>query len=441
MRLFSTFLYLLFIGTAIIFNSCDDTTNPPIDTPDPTVAGTAQLADWLDKVTTVAKRAGYNSPMASRILAYCSVAYYEGFAVGNADMPTLAGKLNRLDSLPQPALGEAYNYGIVATAATFKVASRMFQNDGQNNLLSLSSTFNSHMNSYFQSGMSQSMIDRSAALGYEIGDAINAWAAADNYNAAIEGNFSGGTGPDIWRPTPPNPTTPGLLPNWWLIRPFTFTFDEVFSLCPPESPTPFSLNDNSEYQLALADLMQATADLNSEQLTIARTWADTTGSFTISGHYSRILHGLIGQFNLNGKEAARAWAQVSLAMADMHILAYYWKYDIQRIRPISVIRFGLNPTWLSPVQNPPTPEFPSERAACATAAANIFTDLFGSKAFTDATYSTSGLSNRSFTDFGQMANEASMAQLYGGTELRATVDKSRGMGTCIAARVKAKFQP
>lgn len=425
---------------AIGFSACDDPTTPPIDTPDPTVAGTAQLADWVDKITTIAKRAEYNGPMASRILAYCSVAYYQGFAVGNADMPTLVGKLNRLDSLPQPALGEAYNYGIVATAATFKVASRMFQNDGQSNLLSISSTFNSHMNSYFQSGMSQSMIDRSAALGYEIGDAINVWAANDNYNAAIEGIFSGGTGPEVWRPTPPS-NTAGLLPNWWLIRPFTFTFDEVFSLCPPDAPTPFSLNDNSEYQLALADLMQATSDLNTEQLTIARTWADTTGSFTVSGHYSRILHGLINQFSLNGKEAAQAWAQVSLAMADLHILAYYWKYDLQRIRPVSVIRYHIDPNWLSPVQNTPAPEFPSERAACATAAANIFTDLFGDKAFNDATYSTSGLGSRSFTGFGQMAQEAGMAQLYGGTELRATVDKSRGMGECMAARVKSKFQP
>lgn len=433
------FAPLLFMAL-IVSQSCDDGIVPPPVLPDDSVSGKAELQEWLEDATEILHRTGYNGPMASRIMAYTAIAYYEGFAVGFDDMPTLAGKLNGLDSLPRGAVGETYNYALVSAASTMKVMSKMFQNDGDNNLLQISTTFNSMVNRYTQYGVSQNVIDRSVLLGYAIGDGIIAWINEDNYNEAIEGTFAGGTGADIWRPTPPS-NYGGLLPNWWVIRPFSYTFEELFAICPPDAPTPFSLNANSEYMLALEDILQVTANLNTDQQNMAGYWADERNSFSISGHYANILSQLLSQADdVDGKEAARTFAQLSIALADIHIAAWQVKYDVQRIRPVSVIRYQIDPDWLSPIAAMPAPEFPSERAACAEAAKAIFIANLGDMAFTDSTYYTSDMGVRTFTGFAQMADEASLAQVYAGTELRATTEKSRYSGQCMADRVRALFQ-
>lgn len=397
-----------------------------------------QLGEWMEQLTAIIRSTNMSGPQASRILAYASIAYYQGYALSSDDMRSLVGQLQGLDALPEPDPELSYNYGVIAEAAMHRTLAHHFEDAPINIKLVLSSTYSSHERDYAAIGVSEAVIDRSREFGWLIGDAINEWSASDGYDQMLQCTKTLPLGPQYWKPTLTAFSGPELA-CWGDIRPFTFTNDQLITLCHPGLPEDFSTEPQTQYENDLLELIEYRANLNSEQEAIAKFWNDGSGSFTVPGHYVSILAQLIDQNLLDGKETVTAWAQLCIAMADTYVSTYKLKYTYFTVRPITVIRANNDPSWESFLLNPATPEFPSLRATMAYSATQVLINLYGDIEFRDNSQAIFNLDERHYLSFTAMAEEAAYSRLYAGTNLRSTLDRSEYHGRCIAQRANELF--
>jgi len=70
----------------------------------------------------------------------------------------------------------------------------------------------------------------------------------------------------------------------------------------------------------------------------------------------------------------------------------------------------------------------------SAAAAQVFTDLFGTVAFVDHTHEDRGLDARSFGAFFAAAEEAATSRLYGGIHFEAAIVRGLEQGRSIGSR-------
>jgi hypothetical protein len=68
----------------------------------PEITSPSHVAEWLEQLSAIIRFTNTSGAEASRILAYSSIAYYEGYALGFDDMRSLVGQLEGLDVLPLP---------------------------------------------------------------------------------------------------------------------------------------------------------------------------------------------------------------------------------------------------------------------------------------------------------------------------------------------------
>ena len=75
----------------------------------PEVTSPSHVAEWLEQLRAIIRFTDTSGAEASRILAYSSIAYYEGYALGFDDMRSLVSQLEGLDALPSPNQNQTYN--------------------------------------------------------------------------------------------------------------------------------------------------------------------------------------------------------------------------------------------------------------------------------------------------------------------------------------------
>ena len=402
-------------------------------------ASPAQLAEWLEQLPAIVRVTQLSGPETSRMLAYASIAYYEGYALGYDDMRSLVGQLQGLDQLPTPDPNLGYSYGIVSESAMRTVLLNQFQNAPSNIKNVINSTYSDHEREYAVAGIGEVVVNRSRAFGELLGDALNVWADSDGYLDVLDCSSTIPTGPSYWRPTPPS-FDDAEFACWGNIRAFTFSPDQLTMLCNPGVPIPVSTQGGTAYQTDVDEVIALNADLALEQQVIANFWRDDEGTFTVPGHYTSILGQLVSQNLLDGKQAITAWTQLCIAMADTYVSTYKLKYTHYRPRPLTFIQANSNVNWESYLTNPNTPEYPSLRSTMAYAATQVFINLYGNGlAFTDDTQSIFNMEERTYSSFTEMANEVVMSRLYAGTNLRTTLESSEYHGRCIAQRANELF--
>lgn len=395
-----------------------------------------QLSEWIEQLGAVIRATNTQGEEASRILAYASIAYYEGYALSSESMRTLVGQIEGLNSLPQPDSALAYNYGVIAEAAMYKVIAEMFSNAPTNIQLVLSSTYTDHERDYITIGVAEAIVNRSRDFGTSIGQAIIDWSHEDGYDNLGNCATTVPSGQNDWQPTPPGFSAAQYV-CWGDLRAFTFTPAELITLCHPGIPNEVTTQAHSD---AVTEIYELGNNINPAQAEIARFWHDANGTFTVPGHYISILADLIDQNLLNGEETVTAFAHLCVAMADTYISTYKLKYTYFRPRPITTIQESIDGNWESEMNCPATPEFPSMRATMAYAAAQVFTNRYGSLEFRDDTYtSILNIDERIYSSFNEMADEAALSRLYAGTNIRLTIDKSEYHGRCIAQRANELF--
>lgn len=395
---------------------------------DPTVA-----TDWMLLIYELVRDEVVNAPAASRVYAYSAVALYEAVVFGMPQNFSIGGQVAGLPLLPYPEDGLEYDWPSVANASISTVVHGLFE-DGSDETHARIDAMREQQTTARTAATDAEVVERSLALGDEIGAALLVWIADDNYEATRILEYDPPTGdPSWWVPTGEGMTA--LEPFWGQIRPFGLSFYEQCSI---PMRMPFSTEPDSTFYQQAAEVMQTSDRLTDEQREIARFWVDTPGiTGAPSGHWVLIETQIAEQLGLDLARTSEMYVLVGMALADSFISAWYVKYQVNLLRPVTYINQYIRRNWAPYIQSPPFPEYPSGHSVASGAAAEVLTTMFGQVAFTDRTPIINGheLIQRSFTSFHAAASEAAISRMYGGIHFRAAIELGVDHGRCIGQTV------
>ena len=405
--------------------------------PLPALAGDGRdvMLTWYKLVLELVRHTPtYSPPVASRAFAYLGVTSYEVMASGRPEMQSLAGQLTDLAPLPAPA--GVVDEGVVMHAALAQSVRAFFGNTGPSGQQAMD-RMDDALRAAVVAGLPDAVVARSAAHGRAIAGAIWLWSEADGgavvQNMGFPREHSVSTKPGAWVPTSRivQQQAP-LLPDWGRNRTFAMPAGTTCGLPPPMD---YSEESGSAFMLQAREVHDITARLTDEQKTIARFWADDPMlSPTPPGHWISIALTLIAAENLNGPQAADILARVGVSLADSFIGCWATKFQYDTVRPVTVIKALIDPTWEPLLITPPFPEYPSGHSTQSGAAAAVLTAIFGAAhAFDDPTHEDDGMPTRHYPSFRAAAEEAAMSRLYGGIHFRAAIEQGLAQGECIGA--------
>ena len=395
------------------------------------VNGESQLmSDWLRlQQRLIRATKGVPHVAYSRHFAYTSIAVYESLAGGDASYRSLAGQLDGLRALPKPESGAKYCWPASANAA-FATMFRSFYISAINKKHLIDSLENTYAAMYEHTGYTKEEVDRAAAFGKSMAQAILLWAESDGYNKQCPA-FQPLTGEGKWIATPPAFGAPAL-PYWMDNRRM------VASNVSLKAPIQFNKEKSSEFYKMVSEVYNVSRELTEEQKNIAWFWDDSPNGkyFSVFGHWASILAQLIDRNELGLMTTAEAFAKMSISQYHATIACWKGKYEYALLRPVTYIQKYIDEGWTPLIETPPHPEYPAAHAAFSSAAANALTDVFGKNApFTDHSYDDLGIKSRSFKSLEEAAHEAGLSRLYGGIHYRPSIDAGYLLGKAVAEDV------
>jgi hypothetical protein len=390
----------------------------------------------VDQLTQLIIYDAFSPPVVSRIYGYTALAAFEAVRFKDKRYRSIAEQMPGFNAMPKPQKGKDYNYTLAASKAFFTVAYKVtFSVDTLKK-------YEDKVFAMYRSNLDDSTYTRSIAYGEKIGMAILARANNDGY-AKSRGKvrFLGSSDDGKWRPTPPD-YLEGVEWCWGTQQLFVLKTPDDFPL--PQPPT-FSKDKKSEYFKQALEVYNQSKTLTPDQLEIAKFWDDNpfvlmhnghttfaTKKITPGGHWIGITAIACKKSGADAVKSAQAYALTSIALYDAFISCWQVKYSTKYIRPITVINQSIDPNWLSLLQTPPFPEYPSGHSAISGSAAVMLTHIFGDHFdYMD----TSDLKyigiQRHFTSFLQAADETSVSRYYGGIHFRNSVDQGAVQGRQI----------
>lgn len=399
-----------------------------LEKPDATVA-TAWMSLALELVQ---KTPGFSPPVASRVFGYLGVLMYEAVVPSLPERSSLVGQLPRLNTLPQPNLGQTYHWSTVANSALAHLMGRFFTSAGPEQSAKIA-VLDAHMQTVHRRFVDEATFERSAQHGRVLADAIYTWSLEDGAkNTSI---YTPSSASGSWQSTAPGHAGP-LLPGWGHNQLFVPT---TSADCRIPGPPPYNEAEESAFHTQALEVYAVSRTLTPEQREIALFWSDDPGqTATPAGHWIALLTQILKEQRVPLGMAVEAYAKLGIAVTDAFIACWRAKYDYDLLRPVTYIQRVKDADWLPLLNTPPFPEYPSGHSVQSAAAAEVLTDLFGpTRAFTDHTHETRSLPARSFTSFRQAASEAALSRLYGGIHFRAAIEDGLTLGRCIGVHVLA----
>ncbi len=378
----------------------------------------------------------YSPPVASRIYAYCNLAYYEAIWYSSKSSSSIIASLQNFDEAIPPKLSEVgIDYDLSATVAFFTTAKTLcFSKDSVDVKLK-------HYLNYFENKLPKDEYTSSVEFGKNIAAVILKRAAADNYKT-IKGlpKYSVVKQNNTWEQTPPD-YADAIEPNWSLLQPMLLDSNDMLCSLPPA----YNETKDSKYYKEVMEVFEISKTKTPAMDTTAKYWDDNpfvtehTGHFTAAtkkitpgGHWLGIASIICKQKNIDAITSAKAIALTSCAIYDGFIACWYMKYKTKMPRPITVIRKCINPNWNAYLQTPPFPEYTSGHSVISSAAAAVLTKILGSNiSFVDSTeYKYLGLV-KTFPSMDSAANQAGISRIYGGIHFRSAVENGKTQGTKI----------
>ncbi len=274
------------------------------------------------------------------------------------------------------------------------------------------------------------------ALGTSIAQGMLAWRAADMMLMMMT-NYTAGTNPGDWRPTPPG-YLPPMMPHWGMAPHFSLTDAMQFS--PPAPPELTS----ADYAAAVNEV-KAIGSATSTTRTPAQTqtvmfWTDMPGTVTTAGRWNQIARYTASLQTNSLVENARLFALLNISLADAGIASWNAKYTFNRWRPIAAIREAdtdgnpatdVDPTWTPLVMTPAFPEYVSAHSTFSAAAAGVLENVFGTNTLVFPVNEYMNPTNvRYYTRFSEAANEAGVERVWGG--LHFSTGNEQGLATGYA---------
>jgi hypothetical protein len=283
------------------------------------------------------------------------------------------------------------------------------------------------------------------ADGVKIGATVAAQMLAlrgNDGSAATPPAFIFDAAPGSYQKTPPNFPNP-VFTHWAFVIPFALQQASQFRPGPPPALTSgaYAATLNEVKAFGQAGGTAATAD----QTLTGRFW-----NGPIQNYWNEIAQTAAMDFQLTTARSARLFALLNLTFADSVIAFYDAKYTYKLWRPITGIRAAdtdgnpattADPAWLPVVTNTPAdPSYPGAHAVIGAAGAEILSAFLDQDRFrfTVTSEVLPGVT-RSFTEFSDAANEASLSRVFAGVHYRADLTTGRRLGRHVASYLLERF--
>src|SRR5262245_41890732 len=265
-------------------------------------------------------------------------------------------------------------------------------------------------------------------------------------------DFTGGTAPGDWRPTPSfigNPPAPPsfapMLTPWVAnVTPFTLkSGDQWRAKAPPALTSHEYTRDYNEVK-AMGERFSITR--TPEQTDFAIFWAANYAAL-----WNRVVRELAAAQVSNIGDSARLFALVSLSMADAGITAWDTKVAYIFWRPITAIRLGDNdtnprtvgdPNWQPLINTPNYPDYTSGANNVTGAATRALALYFGTDEMTFTVTTTNPMAiqqTRTYSRFSDAADDVVTARIYQGIHFRFADAEARKQGRHVAQWAFAHF--
>ncbi|SHL66845.1 PAP2 superfamily protein [Chitinophaga jiangningensis] len=378
---------------------------------------------------------GFSPPVSARAIAYTGIALHEAVVGRSANAQTLGGQLNGLPPLPPPSKYKQYNWAIAANSALAYIIKQLFPNVSAANLQLINQLDSTNKVTY-ANNCSADVMARSVAYGEQVATLIYQWSLTDGGKDGYLNNFPADyippAGPGLWVPTPPA-FQRAMLPYWGNNRTMLKPHWTDAVAYPPVA---YSTDTASNFYKAARLVYQKGVAGTPAEKNIALYWADGAGTFTPPGHLIAIATQLIGDNQLSLSAAANLLAQVGISLNDGGIKCWKYKFHYNVLRPVTYIRSQIDSTWSPLIGTPPFPSYTSGHATFTSAAGNVMAAKFGSSyAFTDQQKVPEGFAPRSFSNFNQMIDEASISRVYGGIHYDFDSEFGKVTGKQVSDRV------
>lgn len=376
-----------------------------------------------------------NPPVASRMYAYSTLAYYEALQPTDPSYASLLPKLHGFAELSLTDTNQRRDYRLSAVIAFMKVAEALvFSKDSIR-------AAREELVDYF-SDLDQEVYTNSICWGETVANTILGRASKDGYKLTRGmPKFSVLKETGIWQQTPPD-YEEAVEPNWRLIQPLLLDSASQFK---PVRPPAYNMNASSQYYKEVKEVYDISQHLTEEQKLIARFWDDNPfvsehkGHLTYAnkkmtpvGHWMGITGILSNQSKKTTLDIARVYALTAAAIFDGFISTWEEKYTSKTVRPVTVIREYFASEWNPILQTPPFPEYTSGHSVISAAAASVLAAVFGNNtAFRDTTELPYLGLERSFSSLQAASDEVSMSRVYGGIHYRSAVMNGQKQGQQI----------
>ena len=465
------------ITTAAALTACD---RAPADDP-------RMVSEWMHTLYGVIRTERLSPPIASRFMAYASVALYEGLAAADPGLPSTAGILNGLSVGPRDGQGDRYDGTLTAVEAERVLLDSLLAEALPGTRATLDGLVDSLRETRRGLGVDEAVRARSEALGQRIGIAVVAWSRADGFDSTRGRPYAPPVGPAFWLNDAPasnyasqnlsgatdfvaldnpanntrgggasdrglivnRPKRTGLKalppvnmagatePYWGWVRPFVL---RTWTECPIADPPAYSVDTSSVRYREAKQVYEIRRAITPEQRRIALYWADNAGETgTPSGHWVAIASHMISRRELSAAEAARLFVVTAVAQADAFIASWGYKYQFNTIRPRTYIRRVIDPEWEPLIPTPPFPEYPAGHATQSAAAARAIIAMLGDLPFDDSTGMAIGAGVGKFESFSAAAAQAGESRIYGGIHFESGNAAGRSLGDCIGRKTAERL--
>ena len=303
--------------------------------------------------------------------------------------------------------------------------------------------------------------EQGIAAGEAAARAIVAARAQDGSTAPP--NYTPGTAPGRWRPTPnPVPANPpianpalapggwpAMVPQWRTLVPFTMATPSQFRL--PGPPKLESAEYARDYEEVKRLGGKTSAERTAAQREMAAYWYEPSPQ-----GWSRIARVLAAARGLDRWESARLLALINAVIADGFVAGADTRYLYDFWRPVTAIRAGDtdgndatagDPAWESLMNTPAMPDYPSTHSVAGGAAAAVLARFFGTDqvGFSMTSGPPFAGITRSFASFSQAAQENAESRVLAGLHFRSACRDGIKLGEQIGRRAFAQhlrpYQP
>ena len=397
---------------------------------------------WMNTFRTLTKKcAGFTPPVAARAFGYAGLTLYETVVYGMPNNQSIQNQLSTGLKINAPDTTLEYNWAVAANAAMAETARLYYANMPESQQIAVAQLEEATYNNIREAGgLGGATLVRSKQWGVYVAQRIFEWSKTDGGDLGYTKNFPKDyvipIGVGKWMPTFPLYQSP-MQPTWGNNRTFS---PNSATLTQPAAPLAYSEDTASTFYKEAKIVYNAVKDGTAEQKIIAKYWSDDPGEpGTPSGHSMSITTLVLQKEGATLAKAAEIYAKVGMGVSDAFVSCWKCKFVYNYMRPISYIRMKIDPNFVSLLNTPPFPEYPSGHSVQSGATAKILTDAFGTNyLFTDKTHQ--GRTDidgtpRSYRSFGEFASEAAISRLYGGIHYQEGIDVGIAQGTKVGAAI------